>query len=100
MKTSEFSHTSIRSFRLTKFLLTILLFISLPVNAQWIEVGAGSSIGGDILDIMEHNNVLYAGGTTYLFRSTDFGSTWEVFFELFAYAWSLAKQNNTLYCGL
>lgn len=100
MKTSEFDHLSIQSFRITSFLLTILLFISLPVNAQWIEVGAGSSIGGDIMDIMEHNNVLYAGGTAYLFRSTDLGLTWEGHFELFAYAWSLAKQNNTLYCGL
>ncbi|MEJ5261590.1 MAG: T9SS type A sorting domain-containing protein [Ignavibacterium sp.] len=100
MKTSEFAHLSLQSFRLLKFLLTILLFVSLPVNAQWIAIGAGSSIGGDIMDIMEHNNVLYAGGTAYLFRSTDLGSTWEGYFELFAYAWSLAKQNNTLYCGL
>lgn len=82
-------------------LFFIVLFLySFKLNAQWSEVGAGSSIGGDIMALMEHNNILYAGGTAYLFRSTDSGITWSGLFDLFAYAWSLAKSNNNLYCGL
>ncbi len=79
--------------------LVIILSVK-PLNAQWIVVGENSGLGGDIMALLEHNNVLYAGGTAYLFRSDDNELTWEGFLGPLAYAWSLTKFNGNIYCGL
>ncbi len=81
--------------------LLLVLFLSVSsLNAQWIIVGENSDLGGDIMALLENNNVLFAGGTASLFRSGDNGVTWEGFLGPFAYAWSLTKYNGNIYCGL
>lgn len=79
----------------------LVLFLSFnSIQAQWLAVGENSALGGDIMALLENNDVLFAGGTAYLFRSTGNDSTWEGFLGPFAYAWSLTKCNGNIYCGL
>lgn len=84
-----------------KFKILVFSFVILiaPVKAQWVQVD-DSNIGGDIMALLEYNNVLYAGGTAYLFRSSDGGLNWTGYFPQLAFAWSLAKSVNHLYCGI
>ncbi len=80
-------------------LITIISLTFTPMKAQWIPVG-NPNLGGDIMALLENNEVLFAGGTAYLYRSSDGGLNWTGYFLQFAYAWSLAKSNNYIYCGL
>lgn len=80
----------------------LLIVISLtftPIKAQWIPIG-NPNLGGDIMALLENNGVLFAGGTAYLYRSSDSGLSWTGYFSQFAYAWSLAKSTDYIYCGL
>lgn len=81
-------------------LFAVSLFYLNSIYSQWIPVGQNSALGGDIMALLEFNDVLYAGGTAYLFRSTDEGATWSGHFSQFAYAWSLTEANGNIYCGL
>ncbi|MFN3873877.1 MAG: T9SS type A sorting domain-containing protein [Ignavibacterium sp.] len=81
---------------------TLLIVISLSLtsaNAQWIPVDS-SNLGGDIMALLEYNGVLYAGGTAYLYRSSDGGLNWTGHFPQLAFAWSLAKSDSQIYCGI
>lgn len=84
-----------------KILLTLILLFAFHTDfrSQWIKVD-DVNLGGDIMALLEHDGVLYAGGTAYLFRSSNQGAVWNAFFTMPAYAWSLSKLNNVLYCGL
>lgn len=82
--------------------ITVIVFIFSfnLTQAQWIPVGQNSGLEGDIMYLLEYNNVLYAAGTAYLFRSSDNGENWSGYFQQLAYAWSLCQSNGNLYCGL
>lgn len=80
-------------------LFTILFFSINSLNAQWVSAD-DSNIGGDIMALLELNGVLYAGGTAYLFRSSDQGNSWSGYFGPLAYAWTLAKSQGNIFCGL
>lgn len=83
------------------FVCTAAFLLSFnSLKSQWIPVGEGTALGGDIMALLEYNNILYAGGTAYLFRSTDEGITWSGHFSQFAFAWSLTQSNGKIYCGL
>jgi len=77
-----------------------ILLSAISIQSQWQPVGQSSGLGGDIYALLELNNILYAGGTAYLFRSPDGGQSWNGYFQQLAYAWSLTKQNGNVYCGL
>ncbi|MEP0860244.1 MAG: T9SS type A sorting domain-containing protein [Ignavibacterium sp.] len=79
------------------FFIISLSFNSL--NAQWISAD-DSNIGGDIMALLEYNGVLYAGGTAFLFRSSDQGNSWTGYFGPLAFAWTLAKSGSNVYCGI
>lgn len=85
--------------RKTFILISFLFITSSPLNSQWIELN-DPNLGGDIMSLLELNNVLFAGGTAYLFRSSDGGTTWNAYFNLPAYAWSLTKLYGNLFCGI
>ncbi|MGB9697314.1 MAG: T9SS type A sorting domain-containing protein [Ignavibacteria bacterium] len=81
-------------------LLLIFLIFTSELSAQWIPVGQTSGLGGDIMSLLEYNGVLYAGGTAYLFRSSDEGVNWSGYLGPIAYAWSLVQSNGNIFCGL
>lgn len=82
------------------FLLLAFFMLNSVSSAQWIPVGEGSSLGGDIAALLYYNGVIYAGGTAYLFRSSDGGITWSTHLSWPAYAWSLVQSNGNIFCGL
>ncbi len=85
------------------FKLTLWIFILFPIYiySQWIPVGLGTPLGGDIEDLKVYNSNMYAGGTVTLFRSTDGGDNWTGCLQgSFLYAWNLTKNNYAIYCGL
>ncbi|AFH49023.1 5'-Nucleotidase domain protein [Ignavibacterium album JCM 16511] len=84
----------------TLSVLSVIIILSISsVNAQWIQVD-DSNLGGDIMALLEYDNVLYAGGTAYLFRSSDQGNSWSGNFGPLAFAWTLTKSEGKIYCGI
>lgn len=90
-----------KKFRL--FLYSLLTFISLNSfntsvsYSQWIPVTG--SLGGDIAKLVVFNNNIYAGGTAYLFRSSNGGVNWTSHLNWPSYAWSIAVSGSNIYCG-
>lgn len=79
--------------------LCILFFNSISFS-QWIPVGVNTPLGGDIMSLKVYDTEMYAGGTANLFRSTNSGDNWSGCFQMpLMYIWSLAKINNTIFCG-
>jgi hypothetical protein len=85
--------------KLISFIVTLIIILTSVSYSQWIPVGVNSSLGGDIAALLEYNGVLYAGGTAYLFRSTD-EINWTGYLGPLAYAWSLTQSNGKIFCGL
>lgn len=81
-------------------ILAFLLLINGFTFSQWIPVGENSSLGGDIMALLQYNGIIYAGGTAYLFRSSDGGNNWTGYLGPFAYAWSLVQSGGNIFCGL
>lgn len=85
------------------FLFSLLTFISLILfntsvsYSQWIPVTG--SLGGDIAKLVVFNNSIYAGGTAYLFRSSNGGANWTSHLNWPFYAWSIAISGSNIYCG-
>jgi hypothetical protein len=79
----------------------LIAFLSLLItksHAQWVPLGGG--LGGDIEALVEFNSNLYAGGTAYLFRSTNHGNNWTGLLTNPAYASSIATSGSNIYCGV
>jgi photosystem II stability/assembly factor-like uncharacterized protein len=69
---------NIMSIRKVVFISSVLILLSLPINAQWqkIEVETDASFRG--LDVVSEN-IVWASGTGGTFiRTTDGGKTWQV----------------------
>ncbi|MCX7833056.1 MAG: hypothetical protein N2490_02450, partial [Ignavibacteria bacterium] len=85
------------------FILLVLVILSPSyLFSQWIPVGVGTPLGGDIEELKVYNNIMYAGGTVTLFRSTNGGDNWAGCFQGSPplYAWYLTKNNYAIFCGL
>lgn len=80
------------------YVIFLLFLFLVSADSQWVPLGGG--LGGDILDIAVFNSNIYAGGTAYLFRSTNNGDNWTGHMSNPAYAWSIAASGSNLYCGV
>jgi hypothetical protein len=85
-------------FAFTVFSFFLILFLTSSANAQWTALSGG--LGGDIMSLAEINSNLYAGGTAYLFRSTNNGNNWTGLMNNPAYAWSIAASGANIFCGV
>lgn len=87
--------------KITFIIIFLFIVSSLNLYSQWIPVGLGTPLGGDINELKVYNSKMYAGGTVTLFRSTDNGNNWNGCIQGFAlYAWNITKNNYAIYCGL
>lgn len=81
------------------YILLFLLITNTVLFSQWVPVGDGV-LGGDIMALLNYNDVIYAGGTAYLFRSSNNGINWSSYLGWPAYAWSLVQSNGNIFCGV
>lgn len=88
--------------KVSVILLVLVVLFPVYIYSQWIPVGIGTSLGGDIQEIKVYNNNMYAGGTVTLFRSTNGGDNWNGCLPGSPplYAWFLTRNSYAIFCGM